>query len=1311
MISDDKLKPRSNYSIQNSEGDRFTIQPLETIKYNGIITLFSCIQNIYIIGFKDGKVQIKVDRKTNEIQLSSPKLKKGLFTGILTSLNPYASQVKLRKRTDFLTDIVNISYSKYKQTEEKTIDMSIVAAELSDDQELLLLSTEEGEIYIYHYSNLRLIDVVDLVTPQTFLKFYQKSTSDSMIYKAEHLIFKPYTFICCDVYGNLHKFYIDLYKVIDKRTLQYTHYQLLEYGQVQYQTNKWWEDKQFQYLNQGINKILINVKWFMNSTFLLLWNDRFEVIEVYDGKKKDVPQFKIIKQIQFINLDRIIDRYNNLSINYSIRNDPNIGSISVGAGMIYDFIRNSKNKIQSHLLLFNIGSVIYILDSQYKLIRIGIFRQKLIESDSSEEDLYIIQHVYFITDNLIGIVCQNNYFNIIHLDELLDIEYMNQVQKQSSKISQMSISDLTTFTIFGIENQELFISNRNPQHNIEIKMSIKDNYFINSLIFLDSMSRVQKFQIMNWQLYLLQFVDKRKYQQGISEIYKTVNNNINYLSQLPFYFNYKLMSNIIEQLCIKYLEDDEHDIQTTQFIQEFLVFTKNEGLLFNQLMAKYCIKHTKLQFYHEIFKYQIEYIPGQLLNELSNLYDKAYFIQLLKDLDPIRVDFPDIVNVCSQIQNLDLLIHFTNSNQDFITPLERFSNNPNIINYIIMVLKGKNIKGDDILKIDQWKGIKDIINYLSTQANFVQIGAHDQEFRLANLIINQEVIQIMNSQQEYIKIQLNESQIQFNHLYQVQVPQTPSEKFIIYMIYHYDIAVKKNSFNKIKYLQLLGRSVLLQQIKITQQALQNILLKLIKVYDLARDDYLLKNSQLTQLLDIYFERQIIFEHVKLFLQLITQNITENSTIQFNLLNRIGSYHQAFYSIKQNKHKDQKQVLFGWLEQLIKRKVGIILQDHQIVELFQELLLIDPIKTYKLLNQNFYMKFDLLVDSITTLTQTPDIINGFLYFFEYILRENIYLSDSVKIKFLNYIAQNTPKKMKYYLNNYDFPVTLSLPICQKHHLLGALLIIYNKLGDYLSLLNILCGKLNRKVKECTKELIKKKELSKKSRDSIQKTLTQIRQVCQEQSYQYRDQQNLWLYSLDLFFKENPIKNLQSQSLPLIIKQELSRIILFYFSNLLQQINFYDFIQIICIKYKDIFVQVVGKAIQSIKLNIQYQEVQLHNYLRVCQQTNQKYIQKLFNIYGSGYTVFCKCLSCYKTDSNDEFVVFRCNHSFHINCLNEANQCLLCFDDLENRVYQIKYDQIILKDQKINYKQKSKLDQLKKFENSLIIKRLDYYQSVY
>ena len=74
-------------------------------------------------------------------------------------------------------------------------------------------------------------------------------------------------------------------------------------------------------------------------------------------------------------------------------------------------------------------------------------------------------------------------------------------------------------------------------------------------------------------------------------------------------------------------------------------------------------------------------------------------------------------------------------------------------------------------------------------------------------------------------------------------------------------------------------------------------------------------------------------------------------------------------------------------------------------------------------------------------------------------------------------------MKYYLNNFDFPVTLCLPICQKYHLLGALIIINNKLGDYLSLLNILCGKLNRKVKECTKELIKKKELSKKSRESI------------------------------------------------------------------------------------------------------------------------------------------------------------------------------------------------------------------------------------
>ena len=45
---------------------------------------------------------------------------------------------------------------------------------------------------------------------------------------------------------------------------------------------------------------------------------------------------------------------------------------------------------------------------------------------------------------------------------------------------------------------------------------------------------------------------------------------------------------------MKYLEDDNHDIYTTQFILEFLVFTKNEKLLFNQLMAKYCIKHTKL---------------------------------------------------------------------------------------------------------------------------------------------------------------------------------------------------------------------------------------------------------------------------------------------------------------------------------------------------------------------------------------------------------------------------------------------------------------------------------------------------------------------------------------------------------------------------------------------------------------------------------------------------------------------------------------------------------------------------------------------
>lgn len=33
----------------------------------------------------------------------------------------------------------------------------------------------------------------------------------------------------------------------------------------------------------------------MNATFLLLWNDRFEIIEIYDGKKKDVQQFKIVQ--------------------------------------------------------------------------------------------------------------------------------------------------------------------------------------------------------------------------------------------------------------------------------------------------------------------------------------------------------------------------------------------------------------------------------------------------------------------------------------------------------------------------------------------------------------------------------------------------------------------------------------------------------------------------------------------------------------------------------------------------------------------------------------------------------------------------------------------------------------------------------------------------------------------------------------------------------------------------------------------------------------------------------------------------------
>lgn len=52
------------------------------------------------------------------------------------------------------------------------------------------------------------------------------------------------------------------------------------------------------------------------------------------------------------------------------------------------------------------------------------------------------------------------------------------------------------------------------------------------------------------------------------------------------------------------------------------------------------------------------------------------------------------------------MIYFCNKSGDYVSPVEKLMDDPDVIRYIIMVLKGRDILGNEMSTFDHWLAVK-----------------------------------------------------------------------------------------------------------------------------------------------------------------------------------------------------------------------------------------------------------------------------------------------------------------------------------------------------------------------------------------------------------------------------------------------------------------------------------------------------------------------------------------------------------------------------------------------------------------------------
>ncbi|CAK72771.1 unnamed protein product (macronuclear) [Paramecium tetraurelia] len=865
-----------------------------------------------------------------------------------------------------------------------------------------------------------------------------------------------------------------------------------------------------------------------------------------------------------------------------------------------------------------------------------------------------------------------SYGNVIHL-------FMYEIQGGAITVDEIGVKQLETDKkINGLEccDSDIFVVLFDDGfalvHATEFKKcENKLNYFNQSL-------KIKKFNghfmlgltedtfeflsLQDCRTLLQNQADQLEFRKAMQNAIRIMNGDLLLIKVAPSDQLSELLQKLAFTECLFLGKQQNLTVQSLSEIVKFLIKAKLEHYLFtiiSDVASDLGCKEVFLQTIESLLRqHQIPYIPDQQLYELCKMYQNQQNVEMVHHLvcstDFSRISSAILISCCEQMKMYNEMIYVCQISQDFVTPLVKLFGGEKLQNecqkYILSILEGRSFEGKNLTDEEFANALRSLIQFLFVSENLLKFINKDPKEAfdiIYQFYIGKAQACIEDSRAEIVlKVQVDETEGFLFDFDEINVRSSVHRKMYL--------SVRKLEFNKSDiWISYLTAKLLIQKFPFSSQVAYDTIYTLCRNYEFLlslNNDVLLVNQFIIRVMmsKKLTERQLSD------LEFSASIVKKFSLALVFIYSQQQQYQKAFEAFK-NVNSQIRELIFPWIQQLVELRPMILNQqnDDFILEILKYLITIDEQQTYKLIEKYFHQKhFQILTCFQKDFEDQKYFANFISYLFQ---SQKVFLiNDQTKILYLKRLCETQPKQVLQAIKSMSFPLDEALKLTKEFKINQAAAYIHQISGSIKQALDIYINSFLKKIKKSIVLLMKKQTLDSICTEKLKYKLETIIQLILEDLKQnqniYDDDQNLWMYFVDLYINQNKIRTFIMPNIPQSVKDLLSLYLSEYLARISDRVQVSQIFDLLNQKYPELPVSVFRQTIYRVVSKF-------HDDLRTLKETsliqsNEKYqiIQQLKEINQSAWICNHICQRCQNHIVDSELAIaFTCSHVFHDYCV--------------------------------------------------------------
>ncbi|CAD8054386.1 unnamed protein product [Paramecium sonneborni] len=756
--------------------------------------------------------------------------------------------------------------------------------------------------------------------------------------------------------------------------------------------------------------------------------------------------------------------------------------------------------------------------------------------------------------------------------------------------------------------------------------------------------------------------DQQEFRKAMHNAIRILNGDLLLIKVAPSDQLSILLQKLAFTECLFLGKQNNLTVESLSEIVKFLIKSKLEHYLFtiiSDVTTDLGFKDVFIQTIESLLRqHQIPYIPDQQLYEFCKMYQTQKNHEMIHHLvcstDFNRISSAILIQCCEQMKMYNEMIYVCQISQDFVTPLVKLFGGDQLQEecqkYILSILEGKSFEGKSLTDEEFTNALRSVIQFLFVKENLLKFINKDPKSAfdiIYQFYIGRAQACIEESRAEIvIKLQVDESEGALFDFDQISVQTSVHRKMYL--------SVRKLEFNKSDiWISYLTAKLLIQKFPFSSQVAFDTIYTLCRNYEFLlslNNDVLLVNQFIIR---VMMSKKLTEKQIS-DLEFSASIVKKLSLALVFIYSQQQQYQKAFETFK-IVNPQIRELIFPWIQQLVELRPMILNQqnDDFILEILKYLITIDEQQTYKLIEKYFHQKhFQILSCFQKDFEDQKYFANFISYLFQ---SQKVFLiNDQTKILYLKRLCETQPKQVLQAIKSMNFPLDEALKLTKEFKINQAAAYIHQISGSIKQALDIYINSFLKKIKKSIVLLMKKQSLDNTCMDKLKWKLETIIQLILEDLKQnqsnYDDDQNLWIYFVDLYINQNKIRTFILPNIPQTVKDLLSFYLSEYLARISDRVPVSQIFDLLNLKYPELPVSVFRQTIFRVVSKF-------HDDLRTLRETqliqsNEKYqiIQQLKEINQSAWICNHICQRCSNHIYDSEHAIaFTCSHVFHDYCV--------------------------------------------------------------